>query len=194
MPSPGEVLFYLRGLWLLFRGDAGHARYLDFTERGFRRSFWAFAYSLPMMVISELLTLSRLSRVPVEIDATVIFRSALIQGLSWMAPLVVIGVVCLVSGLPRAFLKVVVATNWLSLPINLIAVIAIFLAATGLEPLASLVLILLQVVVLAAFLFEIRIVYMLMGERALPTAAAVIASAMTALIITDFGTRYIVGL
>ena len=54
-------------------------------------------------------------------------------------------------------------------------------------------LIVFQTVLLGAFLFEIRIVYMLMGEKVLPTAAAIIASAITALLVTDIGTRYIVG-
>jgi len=193
LPLLAEVLFYLRGLWLLFKADPAHARYLDFTERGVARSFWALAYCLPLMVASELVSLTRLVQPPIDLTLVTLLRTTLIQGLSWMAPLVVLGVVCMVSGLPRAFLKIIVATNWLSLPVNIFAALAIFLIATGLQPLATIVLIVFQTVLLGAFLFEIRIVYMLMDEKVLPTAAAIIASAITALLVTDIGTRYIVG-
>ncbi|WP_180901183.1 hypothetical protein [Martelella soudanensis] len=193
MPQLAEVLFYMRGLWLLFRADPAHARHLDFTDRGVARSFWALAYSFPLMVASELVSLTRLMQPAVDLTLTALVRTALIQGLSWMAPLVVLGVVCMVSGLPRAFLKIIVATNWLSLPVNIFAALAIFLIATGLQPLASIVLVVFQTVLLGAFLFEIRIVYMLLNEKVLPTAAAIIASAITALLVTDIGTRYIIG-
>ena len=193
MPLLAEVLFYLRGLWLLSKADPAHARHLDFTERGVARSFWALAYSFPLMVASELVSLTRLVQPSIDLTVMALLRTALIQGLSWMAPLVVLGVVCMVSGLPRAFLKIIVATNWLSLPVNLFAALAIFLIATGLQPLASIILLLFQIVLLAAFLFEVRIIYLLMSEKVLPTAVAVIASAITALLVTDIGTRYIVG-
>ncbi|WP_174802658.1 hypothetical protein [Martelella limonii] len=193
MPRLAEVLFYLRGLWLLSKADPAHARYLDFTERGVARSFWALAYSFPLMVASELVSLTRLVQPSIDLTVMALLRTALIQGLSWMAPLVVLGVVCMVSGLPRAFLKIIVATNWLSLPVNLFAALAIFLIATGLQPLASIILLLFQIVLLAAFLFEVRIIYLLMSEKVLPTAVAIIASAITALLVTDIGTRYIVG-
>ncbi|WP_319517295.1 hypothetical protein [uncultured Martelella sp.] len=193
MPTPGEILFYMRGLWLLIKANPAHTRYLDFTERGLARSFWALAYSFPFMVASELVSLSRLMPQTVTVSAQTIFRSALVQGLGWMGPIVVLGVVCMVSGMPRSFLKIVVTTNWISLPINIFAALAIFLIATGLQPLASILLLLFQAVVLAAFLLEIRIVYLLMNDKALPTATAIIASAITALLITDLGTRYIVG-
>nr|WP_272210562.1 hypothetical protein [Marinicella sp. W31]MDC2876459.1 hypothetical protein [Marinicella sp. W31] len=193
MPTPGEILFYMRGLWLLVKGDPAHTRYLDFSERGLARSFWALAYSFPFMVASELVSLSKLVPQAFPLGAQSIFRSALVQGLGWMGPIVALGLVCMVSGMPRAFLKVVVASNWISLPINIFAALAILLIATGLQPLASVLLLIFQAVVLAAFLLEIRIVYLLMEQKALPTAAAIIASTITALLITDMGTRYILG-
>lgn len=193
MPRIAEVLFYLRGLWLLFKADPAHARYLDFTDRGVARSFWALAYSFPLMVASELVSLTRLVQPAVDISVLVVLRTALVQGLSWMAPLVVIGVICVIANLPRAFLKIIVATNWLSLPVNIFAALAIFLIATGLQPFVTVILLVFQTVLLGAFLFEIRIVYMLMGEKVLPTAAAIMTSAITALLVTDMGTRYIIG-
>ncbi len=193
MPTPGEILFYMRGLWLLIKGDPAHTRYLDFTERGLARSFWALALSFPFMVGSEIVSLSVLVPQTISVGVREIIRSALVQGLGWMGPIVVLGLVCMVSGMPRSFLKIVVATNWMSLPVNIFAALAIMLIATGLQPLASVLLLVFQAVVLAAFLVEIRIVYLLMNEKALPTAAAIIASAITALLITDIGTRYIIG-
>ncbi|MGO6905063.1 hypothetical protein ACCS96_33370, partial [Rhizobium ruizarguesonis] len=54
MPGFREVQYYLAGLWLLIRLDARGFRYLDMSERGVNRSFWAMAWCLPPMGISWL--------------------------------------------------------------------------------------------------------------------------------------------
>ena len=54
MPGFREVQYYLAGLWLLIRLDPRGFRYLDMSERGVNRSFWAMAWCLPPMGISWL--------------------------------------------------------------------------------------------------------------------------------------------
>ena len=52
MPTLKEVEFYLRGLWLLFKQDPSGFSYLDLTDRGAVRSFWAILWALPAILIS----------------------------------------------------------------------------------------------------------------------------------------------
>jgi len=52
MPTLKEVEFYLRGLWLLFKQDSSGFSYLDLTDRGAMRSFWAVLWALPAILIS----------------------------------------------------------------------------------------------------------------------------------------------
>ncbi|MBW8637904.1 hypothetical protein K1W69_11965 [Hoeflea sp. WL0058] len=52
IPSLDEVGHYLRGVWLLIRNDPAGMQYLDFSNRGFWRSFWAYFYMLPVYIYS----------------------------------------------------------------------------------------------------------------------------------------------
>ena len=52
MPRLEEVGYYLRGLWLLLVGKAEGFHYLDLTERGFWRSWWAILFCLPPTLLS----------------------------------------------------------------------------------------------------------------------------------------------
>ena len=52
MPTLKEVEFYLKGLWLLFKQDPSGFAYLDLTDRGAMRSFWAILWALPAILIS----------------------------------------------------------------------------------------------------------------------------------------------
>ncbi len=52
IPSLDEVGHYLRGVWLLIRNDPAGMQYLDFSNRGFWRSFWAYFYTLPVYIYS----------------------------------------------------------------------------------------------------------------------------------------------
>jgi hypothetical protein len=54
MPGFKEVQYYLAGLWLLIRMDPAGFRFLDMSDRGVNRSFWAFVWCLPPMGISWL--------------------------------------------------------------------------------------------------------------------------------------------
>ncbi len=54
MPGFREVQYYLAGIWLLIRMDPRGFRFLDMSERGVNRSFWAILWCLPPMGISWL--------------------------------------------------------------------------------------------------------------------------------------------
>ncbi|WP_176086614.1 hypothetical protein [Martelella sp. HB161492] len=193
MPTIAEIRFYLKGLWLLFKGSATAYHYLDFTERGFRRSFWAFVICLPFMVLSSLLSLTDSAGNGVAFTGLLVFRTILIQAVSWIVPLVAIALVCHFSGQAKAFFRIVIASNWLSVPVNVVAaVLIIAIALLGPAFLVPLI-ILLQVVIFGAFLFEIRLFYVLLDDRPLPTAATILASVVTTLVISDLGTRYMLG-
>lgn len=52
MPTLKEVEFYLTGLWLLFTQDPKGVNYLDFSDRGALRSFWAAVFVLPTTLLT----------------------------------------------------------------------------------------------------------------------------------------------
>ena len=52
MPSLKEIEYYLRGIVLLIQGKPQGFGYLDLTDRGMIRSFWAMVWCFPPTAIS----------------------------------------------------------------------------------------------------------------------------------------------
>lgn len=189
MPSVAEIQWYLRGLWLLFKNDPANVRYLDFSERGFRRSFWAMAFGLPCGILSIIFS-ARLQEVAFSINLLFAIRALLVNAIAWIVPLLIFGATCVIIRRRDVFLKVVVATNWLSLATSALFTVMMAIIAAGPQLLAFIIEILLRVTLLAAFLFEARILYILFGERVIPTAASIILSAIATMLISVLGTSY----
>jgi hypothetical protein len=193
MPTLKEVEFYLRGLWLLFKQDPAGFSYLDLTERGALRSFWAIVWALPAILVSfawwRLLYLQGLPE-GTETGALFFFRLTLVEASNWIFPLVLLGVLCLLIGIGEKFSSMVVVINWLALPISysygLLVLMMMFLPALA-GVVALLWLILMVSVIVALF----RIIRMIVGEQLLMVSTIVMVLLVPSMIIAELLEQYL---
>lgn len=116
MPGLEEVEAYVHGIYLLARNRAEGFKWLDISADGFWRSFWSILYAVPALAVSWA------SYRAVFLQASgsggtagpgFVLRLALIDVVTWVAPLVLVGVVAKPLGIARSFGRFVIATNWL---------------------------------------------------------------------------------
>lgn len=118
MPGLEEVETYLKGVVLLARNRADGLKAFDISADGFWRSFWAIVYSVPAMAttwatyrFAFLQTGGEGARAGIGFIA----RLAVVDVLTWVAPLIVLALVARPLGVSRHFVRYVVVTNWLGL-------------------------------------------------------------------------------
>ena len=193
MPTLKEVEFYLRGLWLLFKQDPAGFSYLDLTDRGALRSFWAIVWALPAILISfawwRILYLQGLPE-GTETGATFFFRLTLVEASNWIFPLVLLGVLCLIIGIGEKFSSMVAVINWLALPISysygLLVLLMMFVPALA-GVVALLWLILMVSVIVALF----RIIRMIVGDQLLMVSTIVMVLLVPSMIIAELLEQYL---
>lgn len=123
MPGFREVQYYLAGLWLLIRMDPRGFRFLDMSDRGANRSFWAAAWCLPPMGISWMWWRQAfLQTMPPHTDVGLLFyfRLGLVEAANWFVPLIFAGLVLLAFRRGERFAPVIVSVNWLGVPLSYI--------------------------------------------------------------------------
>ena len=123
MPGFREVQYYLAGLWLLIRLDPRGFRFLDMSDRGVNRSFWAILWCLPPMGVSWLWWRQAfLQSMPPETDVGMLFyfRLGLVEAANWFVPLVLAGLVLIAFRKGERFAPIVVSVNWLGVPLSYI--------------------------------------------------------------------------
>ena len=123
MPPIEEVRHYLRGIVLLVRQNPAGFRWLDLTDRGLQRSFWAIAWCFPLMIPNwvwwhGLFTVYG----PVGAETGLLFyvRMAVIEISLWFLPYLTIGAVMAWRGLAPRFDAMVIAMNWLNVPVYIL--------------------------------------------------------------------------
>ncbi|MGE7370727.1 hypothetical protein ACQKKX_16935 [Neorhizobium sp. NPDC001467] len=187
MPSFAEIQFYVSGLWLLVKGDAEGFRRLDLTERGMNRSFWAIIWCLPPMLVSwNSMRLSFLETSPPDTQAGPLYflKLALIDGVNWIVPLILVAFLCLLLGLRSRFAAIVAASNWLAVPITygygFLILVAFFVP--GSEGLV----VLLWFFLLLALVFSLsRVLRMILGPQPLTVAAMAMTLIIPSLLLSD---------
>jgi hypothetical protein len=193
MPSFPEVKLYISGLWLLFKGDPQGLKRLDLSDRGMMRSFWAFVWCLPAMFIYWTgVRYAFLASGPPETKAGPSFylRLLMIEALNWVLPLVLLGALCLFLKTERKFPPIVVATNWLSVPISY-AYAALTLILFLVPQVAGMIA-LLQLALLVATVFAIsRFVRQICGPQPLVIATMLLVLLVPGLIISDLLQSYL---
>lgn len=121
MPRLEEIGYYLRGLWLLLTGRPEGFQYLDFSERGFWRSWWAILFCLPPTLLSwASFRIYYLAQAP---EGTVTHPSffaklVVVEAMNWLIPLLVVLVMARIAGMAQAALPLIIAFNWLSVPLQ----------------------------------------------------------------------------
>ncbi len=193
MPPFPEVKFYISGLWLLFKGDAQGLKRLDLTDRGMMRSFWAFVWCLPAMFVYWTgMRYAFLSANPEGTKAGLAFylRLFLIEAINWILPLTLFGILCLLLKTERKFVSIVVATNWLSVPVSY--AYAAMTLLLFLIPFAAGLIALVQLGLLIATIFAIsRFVRQICGPEPLVVATTMLVLLVPGLIVADLLQSYL---
>ncbi|MDM9647221.1 MULTISPECIES: hypothetical protein [unclassified Rhizobium] len=193
MPGFREVQYYLAGLWLLIRMDPAGFRFLDMSDRGVNRSFWAFVWCLPPMGISWLWWReSFLRTMPPHTDVGLVFyvRLGLVEAANWFVPLVLAGLLLLAMKKGERFSAVVVSVNWLGVPLSyingLLLALVFFLPGTiGIVSLLLLAFMLAQVFAIA------RILRMIFNGNGLLIGAMTLVLFVPALMLSEFMQRFL---
>jgi hypothetical protein len=121
MPRLEEVQYYFRGLWLLLMGRLEGFGWLDFSERGFWRSWWAVVYCLPAMMLSWAgLRMYYLSTMPAGAAAgpTYVAKLITVDAATWIISYLALAIAMLLSGYASRILPMIIAINWLSVPLQ----------------------------------------------------------------------------
>ncbi|AYG65063.1 MULTISPECIES: hypothetical protein [unclassified Rhizobium] len=193
MPTFREVQYYLSGLWLLIRMDARGFQYLDISDRGMLRSFWAVLWSLPSIGISWLWwQRAYLTAMPPETSTGLAFflRLALVEAANWLIPPILAGILLLIFRFGDKFAPIVVTVNWLFVPANylnalLVAMIVFVPGSKGVAALLSLALTMATIFSLA------RILRMICGTHPLFVGTLTLMLLIPNLLLTDFLQRFL---
>jgi len=187
MPALREVEHYLTGLWLLIKGDPSGLTYLDLSERGSLRSFWAIFWCLPSIVLSWVWwRMGFLKSMAPTVDNAGLFylRLGMVEMANWIVPLVLVGLITLLFGIGQKFNTIVVATNWLAVPVSYAyaALIVISILLPGLAGLVSL----LWLALMMALIFTLsRLMRMICGQQPLLIGTITLTLLIPALILSD---------
>lgn len=193
MPGLEEVRIYLRGLWLLILGDPAGFRMLDLTPRGSLRSFWAFVWCLPAILLSWIsIRMTYLEAMPpgTQAGGLFFFRLALAEGIGWMIPVLLTGLLLSIAGFGDRFNALVAAANWLSVPFSyanglLILFILLVPGMPGLVALPWLILV-------SAFLISMeRIFRMICGPNTALIVALVLVQIVPVFFLSDWINQFL---
>jgi hypothetical protein len=127
MPQLEELQYYFRGLWLLLLGRLEGFGWLDFSERGFWRSWWAFVFCLPPMALSWAgFRMLYLSSMPLGATAgpNFIVKLAISDVSVWLASYLALAFVMTISGYAERIGPMIIAINWLTVPLQWLSVLA----------------------------------------------------------------------
>ncbi|MCV3766958.1 hypothetical protein [Rhizobium sp. TRM95796] len=177
MPGREEVFYYLNGLWLLIRGRSEGFQWLDLSDRGFWRSWWAIFYCLPPILLDLWGTRAvYLQGMPENTHLGNGFWSGLLflDLLSWTAPYAILYAAMSAAGYASRFRPAVILLNWLSVPVQwmLMAISAsMVVAPENIDVQASIALVL----YLVSGYAHVMVMLQLTERKALPATAFVIA-------------------
>jgi hypothetical protein len=187
MPRLEELECYLRGIWLLLLGKNDGFGWLDISERGFWRSWWAIYFCLPPMVLSWVaFRATYLASMPegARIGVDFFFRLGLVDLSGWLVPTLVMALVASLIGLRDRVIALVIITNWLSVPLQWTYALdnILQLLVPGSEALVALFFLALLSLSLMA---HYQLITLVSGGRRLESAMLVLV-----LFVTSFYTQY----
>jgi len=193
MPGLREVQYYLAGLWLLIRMDPRGFRFLDMSDRGVNRSFWAIFWCLPPMGISWLWWRQAfLQTMPphTDVGALFYFRLGLVEAANWFVPLVFAGLLLLAFKKGERFGPVIVSVNWLGVPLSYVN--GMLLALVFFLPqLVGLVSVLLLAFMLAQVFAIARILRMIFYGQGLMVGALTLVLLVPSLMLSEYLQRFL---
>jgi hypothetical protein len=125
MPQLEELQYYFRGLWLLLLGRLEGFGWLDLSERGFWRSWWAFVFCLPPMALSwagERMYYLSLMPAGVSAGPNLIAKMAISDISVWIASYLALAFVMTISGYAERIGPMIIAINWLTVPMQWLSI------------------------------------------------------------------------
>lgn len=192
MPPLEEVLHYLKGIRLLVSLKPQGFQWLDLTERGVRRSFWAILWCFPLMIPNWIwwhgifVDYTAPGMVP---GSLFYLRMALIELSLWFLPYLTVGLAMWLRGSSRLFDPMVITMNWLNVAIYIVTGGVAILELILPLPLAFWYYVL-QMQLIAIVAAQFVVFYMLAkrnwSEAAVLTAASVIPSMLASVWLNDF--------
>ncbi|KQV84123.1 hypothetical protein [Rhizobium sp. Root1220] len=193
MPGFKEVQYYLAGLWLLIRMDPRGFGFLDMSERGANRSFWAIFWCLPPMGISWLWWRQAfLLTMPPHTDVGVLFylRLGMVETANWFVPLIFAGLLLLAFKKGERFAPIIVSVNWLGVPLSyinglLLALVFFVPGAVGVVSILLLAFMFAQVFAIA------RILRMIFFGNGLMVGALTLVLLVPPLLLSEYLQRFL---
>lgn len=115
MPRSDDIQHYLLATWRMMTGKPDAIRMLDLSAEGFWDSFFAIIIAIPALFVSWVTVANDIGGGGTTGDrVSILFGLAFVDLVSWVAPLVVLGLVARYVGIGDRFVHYVVATNWAS--------------------------------------------------------------------------------
>lgn len=181
----------MNGLWLLFQRDPAGFRYLDISERGMLRSFWALAWAAPSIALSWIWWRITYVQGGGPLPAGLFFfRLGLVEVANWVAPLVLAGLLCLALDFGGKFSAVVVVTNWVAVPASYAygLLIAFMILTPGLAGFIALIWLMLMIM-LVVVLF--RILWTVCGDHLLMVTTLTMVLLVPGMLLSEVLERYL---
>lgn len=127
MPRLEEVEYYIHGIWLLLTGRLDGFGWLDFSERGFWRSWWSIVFCLPPMLLNWAgVRMYYLSTMPPGASAGPSFVAKLlvIDVCGWLLSYLALAIVMAICGYAALIGPMIIAVNWLTVPLQWLMIFA----------------------------------------------------------------------
>ncbi|GGA79565.1 hypothetical protein GCM10011491_03500 [Brucella endophytica] len=114
MPTLDDIYRYLYGSWRMMRGRPDGLTLLDISAEGFWQSFYAMLVAAPPLFAGWVAYAADLARGDDEagLRLSIVVRTALVDMISWVVPILVIGLLARRIGISRRFAPYVIASNW----------------------------------------------------------------------------------
>ncbi|KXF78812.1 hypothetical protein ATN84_03335 [Paramesorhizobium deserti] len=114
MPTLDDIHRYLYGSWRMMRGRPDGLIHLDISAEGFWQSFYAMVVAIPPLFAGWVAYAADLARGDDEaaLRLSIVIRTAMVDMISWVLPIVAIGLLARRIGISRRFAPYVIASNW----------------------------------------------------------------------------------
>ncbi len=114
MPSLDDIFRYFSGVWKMMLGRKEGLNFLDISAEDFWASFYAIAVALPPLFASWVVYAADLTagREEAGLRFAIVTRAALVDIITWVVPLAIIGLLAKNIGIAKHYAAYVIATNW----------------------------------------------------------------------------------